>query len=156
MNYFLKAYRIIILGLVVLSFTACESEKTCTDNMVSRVNAGLYTLVGENEAKLTVSLLNLYEESRPDSVLQVQNAHIFDFPLSMHKDSSKYILSVDAKTDTIELFYTSKLVWISTECGFTANFTLSDVTHNGNLIDSVSIVKHSIDLTDVENLKLFH
>ena len=97
----------------------------------------------------------MYGIDRQDSVLQGSNVKIFDFPLSMHEASSSYIMTADTITDTLELFYTSKLAFISVECGFTKNFEIQSLSFTNNIIDSISIVKNNADLSDEENLKIF-
>lgn len=135
---------------------SCESDAPCTDNVVSRVNAGLYTLVEGEAVVFTAGQLSIYGISHPDSVLQGSNVRIFNFPLSMHAESSRFILTADALTDTLELFYTTKLALISVQCGFTTNFDIQSVNFTQNFIDSISIVKSNADLTDEENLQIFH
>ena len=113
--------RIVILhALISIALIACESDAPCSENVISRVNAGLYTIVDDDEFEFTAGELSIYGISRPDSVLQGSNVKYFDFPLSMNAESSSFILTADAMTDTLELFYTSKLAFISTQCGFTA------------------------------------
>jgi hypothetical protein len=156
MNNALKAFRILLLVLSGLAITACDSEGPCSTNVISRVNAGIYTLSGGKESALTVGQLSLYALSRPDSVLQGSNVREFDFPLSMHEESTSYVMTADTVTDTLELSYTSNLVWLSTACGFTASFTIREVNHTRHFIDSISLVNTIVDLYDVENLKIFH
>ena len=142
--------------LVAFAVVSCESDSPCSENVVSRVNAGLYTLVEGEEVTLTVDTLTMYGISRHDSVLSGSNVSIFNFPLSMHAESSSFIMTADTLTDTLELFYTTRLVLISTQCGFTTNFDIQSLNFTENFIDSISIVKSNVDLTDEENLKIFH
>ena len=149
--------KFIYLLFIFLSFTinACENDNPCVDNVVSRINAGFYTLSNDNESAFTVSDFSMYGIDRQDSVLHGSNVRIFDFPLSMHEASSSYILTVNTLTDTLELFYTSKLAFVSVECGFTNNFEIQSLSITNNFIDSISIVKNNVDLSDEENLKIF-
>ena len=156
MDNALKAFRILLVLLAGQAFAGCDIGETCSDDVISRVNAGIYTITGGRESALTVGQLSLYALSRPDSVLQGSNVRKFDFPLSMHEESTRFVMTADTVTDTLELSYTSKLVWISTACGFTANFTIREVNHTQHFIDSISLVSTLVDLYDVENLKIFH
>ena len=152
----LKAKITFISLLIAITMSSCESNSPCSDNVVSRVNVGLYTIIEGEETGLKVGQLSLYGISRPDSVLQGSNVSKFSFPLSMHAESSSFILTADTLTDTLELFYATRLALISPQCGFTSNFQIQSLNYTANFIDSISIVKSNADLTDEENLKIFH
>ena len=152
----MKAAKHLLPALIICAITACESDAPCSDNVVSRVNAGLYTLIEGEEVSLAVDQLSIHGISRPDSVLQGSNISEFVFPLSMQAESNSFIITADTLTDTLELFYTTKLAMISVQCGFTTNFEIQSLSFTKNFIDSISIVKSNVDLTDEENLKIFH
>jgi hypothetical protein len=145
----------ILLVLIFAVIPACEDEGTCSENVVSRVNAGFYTLAGGTEAKATVNQYSMYGSTRPDSVILKSNVSNIEFPLSMHETSSVYIMTADTLTDTLEVQYSNKLALISWECGFTNQFEILSVIFTRNYIDSIAIVKSIADPGDEENLKIF-
>ena len=151
----MKTSYFVILVLIFIGIPACESEGPCTENVVSRVNAGFYTLIDGTETAVTVSLLSMYGSSRPDSVIRKINVTKFDFPMSMHETSSFFVVTADTITDTLEVHYSNKLELISWECGFTNQFEILSTVFTENFIDSIAIVKPFADLSDEENFKIF-
>jgi hypothetical protein len=140
---------------VILALNACESEVPCSEDVVSRVNAGFYSMADGIEEKHAIGLFSMYGEQRPDSIISGSNVTGIEFPLSMHDTSTRFILTADNLTDTLELSYTTRLKLVSVQCGFTSLFDLRSVRYSGGFIDSVSIIKTTADPGDEQNLKIF-
>ena len=136
-------------------FYSCEGDGTCSENVESRVQIGFYTLSDDMERTAKISQFSMYGIQHPDSVLRGNNVSGFDFPLSMHATSSTLVMTADTMTDTLEVHYSSRLVLISWECGFTNQFEILSLNHTGNFIDSIAIVKALTDRSELENLKIF-
>ena len=145
----------LILFYIFTVIISCENEGPCSDNVVSRVNAGFYTLTGDVENKVTLNQFSMYGTLNPDSVLHGINVSKFEFPMSVHETSSLFIMTADTLTDTLEVLYSNKLVLVSRECGFTNNFMILSINFTENFIDSIAVVKENADLSNEENLKIF-
>ena len=147
-------YFVVLLFILIL-IPACENEVACSEDTVSRVNAGFYTLAGGKEANFTPGQLDLHGILRPDSVILYSNVSKIEFPLSMHDTVSFFVMTADTLTDTLEFRYANQIELISWECGFTNHFEIHSVIFSENFIDSIAIINPIADPSDEENLKIF-
>jgi Family of unknown function (DUF6452) len=82
---------------------------------------------------------------------KVIKSNRFSLPPSITSDSTQFIFQSDSSTtnpstiDTINLFYTRELKFISVACGFQTEFTLTKISHTKNVIDSTIIAVPKID-----------
>ena len=151
----LKKRSFIALLCLLILLPACEDEGTCSENTVSRVNAGFYSLTGGKETTSPVNQLALYGITRQDSVILKSNARNIEFPLSMHDTVNLFVMTADTLADTLGFRYANQIVLISWECGFTNRFEIRSVTSTHNFIDSIAIINPVADPSDEENIKIF-
>ena len=148
--------RIIIFSILLSVLMACEKEGPCTQDVLSKVYAGFYSVKDDSTVTVkTLDSLAIYGSTRPDSVIILKNIAEINFNLAMNDDKSTIIMNSDSLSSNLNFYYTNTLVLISTECGFTDEYQLYDIIVNGDLVDSVVIVQPHVNLSDVENIKIF-
>jgi len=81
----------------------------------------------------------------------------YDLFLSPHFDSTIFIFTSKSMRDTVKLFYTRKLVLLSSECGFVTNFyiNISNFNFTTNNIDSVFIPENEITAEDDGHIQIY-
>ncbi|OSZ78663.1 hypothetical protein CAP35_10555 [Chitinophagaceae bacterium IBVUCB1] len=89
-----------------------------------------------------------------------KNVKEFYMQLSPMQDSVKWFITPDstaAGLDTITLFYSRNLVFLSKSCGYSYNYVINDVRYTFNRIDSLKINNGNIDgKADVQHVKIFY
>jgi hypothetical protein len=92
-----------------------------------------------------------------DSMLY-QNAEVnkLFLPLSFDEISTVFVLNDSTLSETIRIYHSKTLNYISRECGFIYDFKIDSISHTNVFIDSVEIfypyVKYGENL---ENVKIY-
>lgn len=76
------------------------------------------------------------------------------FPLTI-KDTTRYIIWLDSKSDSITFIHETKQKYASMETGFYYEYKLRSVRFTNNRIDSIKIVDSLITTKWNENIKLY-
>jgi len=76
------------------------------------------------------------------------------FPLTI-KDTTRYIIWLDSKSDSITFIHETKQKYASMETGFYYEYKLRSVRFTKNRIDSIKIVDSLITTKWNENIKLY-
>lgn len=87
----------------------------------------------------------LVDEISEDNVL---------LPLTF-KDTTRYIISLDSKTDSLTFVHTATKKYASVETGFYYEYTLHSVRFTSNRIDSLQIIDSLVTTKWHENIKLY-
>ncbi len=149
----------LLVILLLISGNACENRETiCTEELISRANAGFYVRDDAGERDTLLSKLTFYGASRPDSLLydEASDRGSIEFPLPGDPEEyTSFVFRVDTLTDTIRIWHTPILVMVSYECGFTAHHNIYWLSYQKNAIDTIAIAEPLVDLTDEENLKIY-
>jgi hypothetical protein len=134
----------------------CSPDDICLSNQ-NAVQVGFYSAYSETDKDTTLSDLSVFGVGRSDSLLyrNVAVNKLF-LPLSMHVDTTAFLLKVSTLQDTLWLAYKRRLSYVSGNCGMAVEITVDTMWFNGRFIDSVAIVQPLIKYNEnVENIKLY-
>jgi hypothetical protein len=158
----------IVIAITSIYFTACEEVKNpCLLPKTAPVGIGFYRTV---ESDTGMYIKDSVLPSPIMAALDSPYAFVFATPASKYKillspivDSTKIFIAPDTLNrtpsgrDTVVFYYTRKLHFLSTACGYTHFFSLLEVKTTNHLIDSARIVKSEITNTaDVEHVKIYY
>ncbi len=76
------------------------------------------------------------------------------FPLN-GTDTSKFIIALDSKTDTLTFYYKTIQKYASMETGFYYEFMLKEIKSSHSRIDSIQITDSLVTKSWHENIKLY-
>ena len=142
--------------LLILLIYSCEEESAdfCLSNQQS-VQAGFYS--GNTSNDTTVSDVVIFSEGVDIILYDTVRVNELYLPLSMHKDTSRFIIEINALKDTVSFVHQKELNFVSGDCGFVFNFYIDTVMYSGlSLIDTVLIDNNSIIYNEnFENVKIY-
>ena len=138
-------------------FYSCESEKICELSTVSILNAGFYSVPDSIPEAVSVDDLTVYGIGREDSLIYDQASSVGSFvlPLSPSSDTTGFVFTLGADTDTITFLCSRELHLLSMECGFTTYFYIERIDNTSNVIDSISVVNEKVTTGDDENIQIY-
>lgn len=156
--------RLIILIVISVSWIACEKERDpCLQPIVNPLRFGIYQQADTGslgrDSILPAAIIGLADSQ----VVRYYGAksNKFSILLSTVADSvSWYIIPDSSNTsigDVVTFHYQKELHFISTGCGYTYYYNLTDVTSTNNRIDSVRITNsHVTNDSKIEHVKIFY
>ena len=99
----------------------------------------------------------VYGIGREDSLIYDQASSVGSFvlPLSPSCDTTGFVLTLGAVTDTIRFLYSRELHLLSMECGFATYYYIERINNTTNTIDSVSVVNEKVTTGDDENIQIY-
>jgi hypothetical protein len=155
----------LITLLVIFTLFSCMSEEYCTKDLQAEMNIGFYSLE-ENDAAVSFSILNVYGYQN-DSLINADTTSVskINLPLSNSSDTSTFIFTwtvVDYSqtdstgfiTDTLNIYYSRELNFVSTACGFMYNYRLNNFNYTNHIIDSIIFANTLVSNFDEEHLQI--
>lgn len=154
---------VIILGLLYpLIYTAvsCSEEADCSMNVRPTVQCYMYTLepgtsyaVNDTLDSLTVIAYGT------DSVIINNQKRVHDIilPLRYAVDSTQLIFKYSrTMSDTVIIHHTNTPYFLSMDCGYQMQQTITGVRYTRSHLDSIYILNNEANIYGRENLKLFY
>lgn len=145
-----------ITGFCLLFFS-CESEESCEQSTVSALNAGFYSIQDSIPESTTVDNFTIYGIGSEDSLIYDQASSVGSFilPLSPSCDTTGFVFTLGAATDTVTFLYSRELHMLSMECGFVTYYYIERIDNTSNTIDSISVVNKKVTTGDDENIQIY-
>lgn len=149
------------IGILILaaSLTACTEVDCPLDNVVA-ATCTLYE--SESGSALTFAGVVSVTSEPTDVLLLNQLANAADFQLTLRQTVTTDTLRFDFASDevgevsdTVFLTHTNVPHFESVDCPAVVFHTLTAVTATHNLIDSVRIVRPTVDYEDLENFRIY-
>lgn len=140
-------YRYFIVLFSMLTLFACNTRNACLTPKTVALRAGFYVMESDSVRKDSLLVNSNIIFAAPGSFFgyNLKQSSKFQSSLSPTADSVIIYFQSDSTNldpssiDTIEAYYTSKLHFISTACGYEYFHSLSKVTSTHQLIDTVNI-----------------
>ena len=133
---------------VILAVVGCEE----TFDSPPHVTAGVvfsYTSGAGDVPQISVSGLGM------DSLLvRNERTEEISLPLSLAENST-FVLLIDSIADTLTIYHTNTLNYESVESGFYHDYTITDVKHTYNRIESTEILNDTVTTSWNENIELY-
>ncbi len=151
-----NVYYIILIVILAAVFGRCETSDICLSNQ-NAAQAGLYSAYSHTDKDTVLTDLYVYGIGSENSLLydSVSLNKLF-LPLSMHSDTSMYLIKVKTLLDTIWFKYKRDLTYVSGDCGMAVEIELDTIWFTDRFIDSVAIIQPFIRYNEnVENIKLY-
>ena len=138
----------IFVILLVATLGACKPDSTCRLATDVRMQVPI-TVHGSLDTLIVQGVGN-------DSVLYNANASIqaILLPLRQDKNRTQFSLFFNDKYDTLTIFHTNNMQFISLACGCVVNHIIDSV-HATVRIDSVEIVNSAVERTLQDNIKIY-
>ena len=154
----MKRIAIILVFLLIILHPACKDEVICTQDVVSRVDAGLYVRDHAAQRDTVLNGVTFYGVFRPDSLLydSSQGIRRIKFPLPQGAgEYTGFVMRAGSLADTILIFHDSRQELVSFSCGFTTVHEIYGLGYGNHIIDTIEITNPFVDLSDEENLKIY-
>ncbi len=149
-------YYIFLVVILAIVFGRCETSDICLSNQ-NATQAGLYSAYSTTDKDTVLTDLYVLGIGREDSLLydSVALNKLF-LPLSMHADTTAFMIKVKTLTDTIWFVYNRDLTYVSGDCGMAVDIELDTIWFTDRFIDSVAIIEPFIRYNEnTENIKLY-
>ena len=149
-NYFILA-----LLIVAVMTNSCTQDETCRENKKVMLNAGFFS--SGTTTSLSVDSLTIFGLGQDSMLYNVKNSiNKINLPLNKKEDLSIFVLTFKTIQDTLWVLYTNDDYLISYECGTVITHKIDTVITTNHYIESVKIINHDINTTDVQHLQIFH
>lgn len=141
--------RFLILIFIALNLGACKEVFEAPPQ--AYVGVSFYHSVTKKSLEPEVAIVGvgidslLYAQKKTSAIL---------LPLAS-TDTSKFIIWLDSKSDSISLYYKSTLKYESMESGFYYEYKLNSVRFTQSRIDSIEIKDSLVTTKWHENIKLY-
>ncbi len=151
-----NVYYIILAVILGIIFGRCETSDICLSNQ-NAAQTGLYSAYSHTDKDTVLTNLYVLGLGKGDNLLydSVSLNKLF-LPLSMHSDTTAYLIKVKTLLDTIWFVYKRDLSYVSGDCGMAVEIELDTILFTGRFIDSVAIIQPFIKYNEnTENIKLY-
>lgn len=148
--------------LLCIFYSCSQDANTCLQpiDAALRVGAYKYADASHKDSLLPNPLVKVIGDSIKIWVQNQKNSSKFALTLNPKADSTKYSIQIDAtnvSTDTIVLYYSRSLHFVSVACGYTYYFTINKIATTHHDLDSIAINNVSInENATIEHVKLFY
>ena len=159
-----KLVQLIILCAILLpaagSILSCSEEADCSQAARGMPNCNLYTILAETNMveKDTLDSLTITAYGT-DSVIVNNQKEVKDLtlPLRYTEDSTVLIFRYNEKqTDTVVFRHTNTPYFLSMDCGYQMQQSVTGCTYSRPVLDSIYISNPEASIYGTENIKLFY
>jgi hypothetical protein len=148
-------YLILALLVVAVMTISCTQDETCRESKKVMLNAGFFS--SGTTTGLSVDSLTIFGLGQDSMLYNVKNSiNKINLPLNKKEDLSIFVLKFKTIQDTLWVLYTNDDYLISYECGTVITHKIDTVITTNHYIESVRIINHDINTTDVQHLQIFH
>ena len=166
----MKQYILHILSKAIHSFpafvailmvtTSCSEEPDCSMTARPIMNAGLYTFDRANGTTHpdTLDILTITALGTDSVILNnEENVTGLTLPLRYSADSTVLVFHYSfMRRDTVVIRHTNTPYFLSMDCGYQMQQSLTDTRHTNHVLDSISITQTEVSIYGTENIRLFY
>lgn len=161
--------KIIMLLCLVVSFSGCEKDDICVDEITPQLVVEFYDISNPTVLKNVVNL-KVTADGMTDALNTFNGVSKIRLPLKTNEDITRYRLLLNSNSSTafnediLEFNYTRENVYVSRACGFktvfelnsTNGILLSDIaTPDGLWIQDTNLQTNSIVTENEVHLKIY-
>lgn len=161
--------KIIMLLCLVISFSGCEKDDICVDEITPQLVVEFYDISNPTVLKNVVNL-KVTADGMTDALNTFNGVSKIRLPLKTNEDITRYRLLLNSNSSTafnediLEFNYTRENVYVSRACGFktvfelnsTNGILLSDIaTPDGLWIQDTNLQTNSIVTENEVHLKIY-
>jgi hypothetical protein len=146
-------------------FAACTAERNpCLEPTLAKLNIGYYQYKADTRTYIDSTLPNanivsLDIDSAKFWYWGSKGLNKFSLVLSPLRDTARWTIQVDSgysRLDTLAFIYERKLKFYSNACGYSYTYSLKEVLHTVNNLDSVIISDNEVTTkAGVEHVKVY-
>jgi hypothetical protein len=148
----------ILLAVITMQIGGCTEEADCSSTSRKMMNTGFFkyanTAVKDTLDSLTVTAVGT------DSVIinKENDVSNIELPLRWTADSTELIFHYANSSvfDTLKVMHSNTQTFISMDCGYSMEQSISKVTYTKHVIDSVALTYKTANSDAVQNLKIFY
>ncbi|MGM0528890.1 MAG: DUF6452 family protein [Bacteroidota bacterium] len=142
---------LLLIALAVLN-NACTKEG-CNEDTEVMMRAVFYS--NETGEQLSIDSLDIYGLNIPDSsIYSMSTQKNIDLPLNPSDTNCSFALINGGRADTIAIYYTSRLKFVSAACGYIYIHELEEIEHTVNDIKDILITNKPVNPGDQENIQI--
>jgi hypothetical protein len=149
---------LLLLSVIIAQIGGCSEEADCSETTRRMMNTDFYkhdsTSVKDTLDSLTVTALGT------DSVIinKENNVTGVELPLRWTADSTVLVFHYahSLTSDTLTVWHSNTQTFISMDCGYSMEQSITKVEHTKHLMDSVSISYKTANANAIQNLKIFY
>ena len=161
--------KILLLFLIVVSFSGCEKDDICTDDTTPRLILEFYDISNPSVLKPVVNVLVTAEGQT--ALGTFNNVSKIELPLDITQDTTKYSLILNstsltgANEDFLQFNYSRQNVFVSRACGYKTIFELNAIpngviktdasTPDGFWIQDINILTTNIENENETHIKIY-
>ncbi len=161
---------LLLILMVVISFSACEKDDICVDGDTPLMIIRFYDNDNPSELKAVPNLriIGLGQSSTVNTIADRTSLDSVALPLRINEVNTGFIFISDSadeddletgNIDTLSFDYSTQEIFISRACGYIANYDdLSETitSDSENWIQNIEIVSPLIKLQDSAHVKIYH
>ncbi|WP_019669430.1 DUF6452 family protein [Eudoraea adriatica] len=161
---------LLLILMVVISFSACEKDDICVDGDTPLMIIRFYDNDNPSELKAVPNLriIGLGQSSTVNTIADRTSLDSVALPLRINEVNTSFIFISDSadeddletgNIDTLSFDYSTQEIFISRACGYIANYDdLSETitSDSENWIQNIEIVSPLIKLQDSAHVKIYH
>jgi hypothetical protein len=150
---------ITIAGSIIgASVSSCSEETNCALDGRPTLNCYMYKIVSNVVKSDTLDSLTVTAFGTDSIIINNQtDVHYILLPLRYTTDSTIFVLHYsETLLDTIIVRYTNTAKFISMDCGYQMQQSVTGVSYTEHNLDSIYISNEDANTLETENFKLFH
>jgi len=148
-----KIFLTLSIITAVICINSCTKE-SCNEDTDVFLHAVFYS--NDSGQVSSVDSLDIYGLNIPDSVIcSGSTLNNIDLPLNPSASNCSFAIINGGRVDTIDIYYGSRLQFVSSACGYIYLYELEEVLYTTNDIIKISIINEPVNPGDEENIQIF-
>ncbi|MBS0011920.1 MAG: hypothetical protein KFF49_10950 [Bacteroidales bacterium] len=141
-----------VLIAFIFLIASCTPE-SCEQDTEVLMRAGFFS--ADSGEKESIDSLTVYGLYIPDSLIySMVTLDMIDLPLNPSASSCAFVIENGGRSDTIEIFYSSHLSFVSAACGYIYLHELENVFFTTNDIVNILITGKSVNPGNEQNIQI--
>ncbi len=154
----IRFYKNALFVFLIISLQSCEIDDICVQEVVTPKLIIKFYDAADREIEKQVDTLSVWAEGK-DKLYEKVKTDSIAIPLNSAVDVVNYFFESSSLTDTLQIHYTRKEIFVSRSCGFKMNFILGNETQlSCQWTDSFETEQtpQSIENEQEVHLKIYH
>lgn len=149
----------IVLCPLIGTAVSCSEEEDCSMNARMMLNCTFYSFNPETQVvkKDTIDSLTITAYGTDSIILNNQKSVVnLSLPLRYSTNTTQLVFRYSRnKADTVTIGHNNVPYFLSIDCGYQMQQTVTEVQHTNHQLDSIYVSSNEANLFNRENLKLF-
>lgn len=151
---------ILLIGAVLLGFTACSEDTDCSDSARPYLNCSIYRIDEATQQLVKDTLANLTVTAFGTDSILINNESEVSFiklPLQYTQENTTFVFHYNQNLrDTLIIQHSNKPYFLSMDCGYQMRQNIKEVTTSFNAINDFKLRYRAANIDETENIQFIY